>query len=49
MRKFWYLIWLIIIFAGNMCGNAVPVEAKYMTGFIVGCLAMAALRLADED
>lgn len=49
MRKFWCLIWLIIIFCGSACGNAVPTEAKYITGFIVGCLAMAALRLAHND
>lgn len=49
MRKLWYLVWLVIIFSGSACGSAVPAEAKYMTGFIVGCLAMAALRLADED
>ena len=49
MRKFWYLVWLVIIFIGSACGNAVPIEDKYITGFIVGCLAMAALRLAKDN
>lgn len=48
MRRLWYLIWLVIIFAGSMCGSAVPVEAKYITGFIAGCLSMAALRFTED-
>lgn len=48
MRKIWYLVWIVICFSGNMCGNVVPVEAKYITGFMAGCLAMAALRLAED-
>ena len=49
MRKFWYLIWIVVICGGSLCGSAVPVEAKYITGFIAGCLAMAALRLANDN
>jgi len=49
MRKLWYAVWGVVIVGGSVLGSAVPVEAKYITGFIAGCLAMAALRLADED
>lgn len=49
MREFWYLIWLVVIFFGSMCENAIPTEAKYMTGFIVGCLATAALNIAHNS
>lgn len=48
MRKLWYLVWAVVIFGGSVCGSAIPVEAKYITGFIVGCLAMSALRLAED-
>lgn len=47
MRKLWYLVWIVICFGGSACGSAVPIEAKYITGFMAGCLAMAALRLAE--
>ena len=49
MRKFWYLVWIVVICGRSLCGSAVPTEAKYITGFIVGCLAMAALEVADND
>ena len=49
MRKFWYLVWIVVICGGSVCESAVPVEAKYITGFIAGCLAMAALRLAKDN
>lgn len=48
MRKLWYLVWVIVCFGGSACGSAVSVEAKYITGFIAGSLAMAALRLAED-
>lgn len=49
MRKFWYFVWIGVICGGSLCGSAVSVEAKYITGFITGCLAMAALRLAKDN
>lgn len=49
MRKVWYGVWAVIIVAGSMCGSAVPAEAKYITGFVFGCLAMGALSIARES
>ena len=49
MRKFWYFVWIVVICGGSLYGSAVSVEAKYITGFIAGCLAMAALRLAKDN
>lgn len=49
MRKFWYLVYIVVICGGSLYGSAVPVEVKYITGFIAGCLAMAALRLANDN
>lgn len=49
MKAFWYGLWVFIIWIGAVLGSAVPVDSKYITGFIVGCFAMTALRLARED
>lgn len=49
MRKFWYFVWIVVICGGSLCGSTVSVEAKYITGFTAGCLAMAALRLAKDN
>lgn len=36
-----YVIWLIVLFIGAWLESIVPEGARYITGFIFGCISFA--------
>lgn len=49
-RWFFFILWLLTIFAGAFAGTAVPEQFVYITGFIAGTFSFMFLRLfADKN
>lgn len=48
MKIIFFSLWLITIVAGSILETIVPPSAVYLTGFIVGTLALTFLQLASQ-
>ena len=44
-RWFFFIFWLLTIFAGAFAGTTVPEQFVYITGFIAGTFSFMFLRL----